>query len=264
MKMTRFLIILSKQLLALAALLFFVAQTALAECDLCRQADSLFVAGEFEKVEMLVLRLGTDQGEMSDGDYASLQVTAGFAMIMLEREADARRYFNRALDKNPDLTLHPVLVSPKFRSVFDDVKLHRSIAQTETPEILYRGASPRSLLLNLALPGVGQLREGRLRGILYLTAQAASLGLWIHQLDKTSDSRAHYLAQSSQPEISNAYDDYNRDYRAAWGYGLISGAVYLISQADLALIHNPVTDENPGFSMSIMPELSGLRFSLNW
>jgi hypothetical protein len=263
MKLIRPFMILFKQLLTAAALLFFM-QAALAESDLCRQADSLFAAGEFEKVETVVLRLGTDQGEMSDADYANLQVTAGFAMIMLEREADARRFFDYALNKNPDLTLDPVLVSPKFRSVFDDVKIHRSIVQNETPEVLYRGASPRSHLLNLALPGVGQLREGRLRGILYLTAQAASLGLWIHQVDKVSDSRAHYLAQSSQPEISNAYDDYNRDYQTAWSYGIISGAIYLISQADLALIRNQISDEQPGLSMSMMPAPSGIRFQVNW
>jgi hypothetical protein len=263
MKMARPLMIQSKLLFTLAAFIVFT-QTAFAECDLCQEADSLFAAGEFEKVEMLVLRLGTDQGEMSDADYANLQVTAGFAMIMLDRETDARRYFNRALDKNPSLTLHPVQVSPKFRIVFDDVKLHRSIVPNETPEVHYRGASPRSHLLNLALPGVGQLREGRLRGILYLTAQAASLGLWIHQLDKASDSRAHYLAQSSPPEISKAYHDYNRDYQTAWGYGIISGAIYLLSQADLALIRNQISDEQPGFSMSIMPAASGVSFQVNW
>jgi hypothetical protein len=250
-------------LLALSALLFSL-QTAFAESDLNRQADSLFEAGEFEKVEILALRLGQDQGQASDEEYANLQVTAGFAMIMLDRETDARGYFSRALDKNPDLTLDPVLVSPKFRIVFDDVKLHRSIIRSEKPEMLYRGASPRSQLMNLALPGVGQLREGRLRGALYLAAQAVSLGLLIHQLDQTSDSRARYLAQSDPLEISEAYDDYNQDFRGAWAYGIASGTVYLLAQADLALIRNEVSSENQGISLNLSPTYSGFRFSVNW
>jgi hypothetical protein len=250
----------------LSALLTIILFTQLASAQLnpLKQADSLFATGEFEKVEMLVLRLGADQGALSDADYADLQITAGFAMIMLDREADARLYFERALDKNPDLTLDPVLISPKFRIVFDDVKIHHNDAQKEKPDKLYRGASSRSHLLNLALPGAGQIREGRLRGILYLTAQAASVALLIHELDKTADSRAYYLAQTDQAGISRAYDDYNRDYRTAWGIGFLSGAIYLFSQADLALIRSPITADNPEFSMSFLLEQPGVRLIVNW
>ena len=256
-------LMLSVRLFTLFAVLLFT-QLANAESNPRQQADSLFAAGEFEKVEMLVLRLGGEQGAMSDSDYVGLQVTAGFAMIMLDREADARRYFETALDKNAGLALDPVLISPKFRIVFDDVKIHRDMPRNGKPAVLQTGADYRSHLLNLVLPGAGLIREGRLRGIGYLAAQAAAVTYMISQLDKTADSRTYYLAQVEEPDIARAYSDYNSDYHSAQAAELISGAIYLLAQADLALVRNPVTSGNSGFSMSILPAHSGIRFSFHW
>ncbi|MBU1920806.1 hypothetical protein KKG66_08170 [bacterium] len=235
-----------------------------AQTDLKQEIDSLFAAGEFEQVELIMLRLGNEQGELTDAEFASMKTTAGFAMIMLDRETDARQYFREALAIDPNLTLDPVMISPKFRVVFDDVKAALQSVQAEPEKKIYRGARPSSHILNLILPGAGQLREGNLRGTVYLAAQAATLYLLIDQLDKTSDSRAFYLAQTERSAMARAYDDYNNDYKTAWKYGLLSGAVYFASQIDLACFHQPLAGEEHELSFFLLPAKDRLVFQVNW
>ena len=253
-----------RMLKCLAACLMLMALTMTAHANVKQEVDSLFAAGEFEQVELVMLRLGDDQGELSDEEFASIETTAGFAMIMLDREVDARKYFSDALKLNPDLTLDPVTVSPKFRVVFDEVKTTMLAESVQPPEIVYRGARPSSRLFNLLLPGAGLIREGSLRGTVYLAAQAVSLYLLIDQLDKTSDSRAFYLAQTERSAISSAYNDYNRDYKTAWKYGVLCGVVYFAAQADLALYRQPLNDEEDELSIFLLPTERGLRFQVCW
>jgi hypothetical protein len=59
-----------------------------------------------------------------------------------------------------------------------------------------------------------------------------------------SDSRAKYLAETDPAAIKSAYNHYNRDYRWAWGTGVIAGVVYLAAQVDLIRLE----------SRQIMPE----------
>ena len=254
--------------IAVFAALFGIALPGNAQTDLKHTADSLFTAGKFEQVELLMLRVGSDQGDLTDTEFASMKTTAGFAMIMLDREIDARRYFTEALKINPDLTLDPVMISPKFRVVFNDVKANLQKAEAEAePELMktvYRGASPGSHLLNLVLPGAGQLREGYLRGGIFLAAQTASVLLLIDQLNKRSDSRAYYLAQTEKNAIAQAYDDYNRDHKTAWKYGILSGVVYLAAQADLVFIHKPLTNDESRLSIALLPMGNRLLFQVRW
>ena len=55
-------------------------------------------------------------------ERARVNLTAGYALIMQGREQEAKEYFARALDAEPNIVLDPVQVSPKFRVVFDEVK----------------------------------------------------------------------------------------------------------------------------------------------
>lgn len=252
-----------RRIIVITALLL-AACMAQAQLSPRQEVDSLFNAGEFEQIELIMLRIGNNQGNLSDADFLSMKTTAGFAMIMLDREADARRYFMEALALDPNLTLDPVLVSPKFRVVFDDVKASMQNTPVEQEDKMYVGARPSSHVMNLLLPGVGQLREGSLRGAIYLAAQGLSLYLLIDQLDKTSDSRAYYLAQTERSAIARAYDDYNKDYKTAWKYGIISSLVYIAAQADLALLNKPLHEGEKGLSFSLHPEQDRLVLQVNW
>jgi len=216
--------------------------------------DSAFVAGRYEETEVLALRLLQTRSDLKPDEVARLNLTAGYALIMLGREDDARRYFSRALDAVPDLTLDPVQVSPKFRVVFDEVKAAHVQAlpladTTATPSMIeqtVRIAHPSrtALISNLILPGSGQWQEGhRLRGAAVFAVQALTVGILVRRVEQMRDSRAEYLAETDPARIAEAYDRYNEDFRAAWTAGILAGIVYLGAQTDLILIRPKIGKE---------------------
>lgn len=253
-------------LAALAFLFIHSFSQASAQNLIQQQADSLLAAGQFEQVELLVLRINGHADDLMEAELANLQLTAGFAMIMLDREDDARRYFVAALDYNPSLTLDPVTVSPKFRIVFDEIKAQYLKESREKPLAAFRGAQSASHVLNLLLPGAGQIREGQLaKGVVLMAAQAAALGVFLHSLNITADSRDRYLAQTDPDQIRETYHEYDDDHRASWGYGILSGTVYIFAQADLALFKTRITQgERETADWRLTPTSRGVRFSVSW
>ena len=236
-----------------------------AESSELAAADSLFQVGKFEAVELMVLRLGEQPETMTADEYADLQTLAGFSMIMLDREDSARDYFLKALEAKPELALDPIQVSPKFRIVFDEVK--ESFEARETPTLAVPSSTIRSSshLLNLLLPGIGQIREDyTLRGVGWLTVQLASAGWLVYSLGKASDSRKDYLSQTEQSAIERTYDTYNSNHRVAWAAGITTAAVYLLCQADLALLSPRVTSDKSGAKIALGPEPRGVRLSVHW
>lgn len=235
--------------------------------------DSAFVKGEYERVELLTLRLLQSETQLAADEAARLNLTTGYALIMLGREADARGYFARALDAVPDLILDPVQVSPKFRVVFDEVKADhaRMLAARRDVQPIATNASesperprPQSLLANLALPGAGQWREGhRLRGGAVFAVQTAAAAALIWQLGELRDSRAQYLTQTDPVLIRSAYDDFNRDYRTAWAAGMLTGAIYLAAQADLILLQ-PRHPSRVQAALHPAPKINGAHLILRW
>jgi hypothetical protein len=204
--------------------------------------DSAFTNGQYERVELLALHLLQDYPNLTRDEIARVNLTEGYALIMLNREAEAQRCFARALDAVPDLTLDPVQVSPKFRMVFDEVKAARPeqpVATTRPARADTSGQSTPSLFAramwtNLILPGSGQWKMGyRLRGALLFGAEATCVTLLIINATEMRDSRANYLAETDPARIPHAYDRYNRDYQAACIAGVSAGVIYLAAQADL-------------------------------
>jgi hypothetical protein len=222
-------------------LLFYLSITSFAATEI-QQAellmiDSAFINADYERVELLSLRLLQNEQSLTPQEAARVHVTTGYALIMLNRDDEARDHFRRALDAEPELTLDPVQVSPKFRVVFDDVKSEyqkkKTAPMTET-RIEQRGVSNAALISNLFIPGSGQWREGKkVRGAIIFTLQAATVGVLIWRISETRQSREDYLAETDAARISDAYDEYNTNYLLAWGAGTAVAAVYLGAQIDL-------------------------------
>lgn len=231
--------------------------------------DSAFAEGQYEQVELLSLRLLQDHPDLTADEIARVNLTAGYALIMLNREAEARRCFARALDAIPDLLLDPVQVSPKFRVVFDEVKSSRP-AQTaaplqSTPPDTSAQKAPSlfaaAMWSNLVVPGSGQWKLGhRLRGALLLGAEAACLTVLIINATEMRDSRADYLAATDPAHIRRAYERYNQDYQASCIAGISAAVVYLAAQADLVRL-----SERPGTVTALpMTGAAGISFRVRW
>lgn len=219
----------------------FICTALYAQDDLLSEADSLFRAGEYEHVELLVLR-AERQFNLADSQLVALELLGGYALIMLERVEDARSHFQRVLELDSTTLLDPVLVSPKFRVVFDEVKadyLFNRAQELPTQQKLYGttrvGARPESQVMNLIVPGAGFLREGKpVRGAAHLIVQGVAAALWLTELSRASDARENYLAADSA-SVSRLYDKYDSHHQKMWTYGVVTGGIYLLSQFDLAL-----------------------------
>lgn len=236
------------------------------------EVDSLFAAGDYERVELLVLRANEALDDLSIEDRANICLMAGFSMIMLERESDAREFFRRALDADPTLRLDPVRISPKFRVVFDDVKASYRAREPEASNsptmTILSGPRVPSVLMSLAVPGSGQWREGkRWRGGLILGAQLAAAGAFIWRLDEFQRSRRAYLDEQDRSRVVAAYDRYYDNSRWAWATGIIAGVVYIAAQTDLALLrHRETIPQHPIGVIEVKPELGGgqVIFAVQW
>ena len=226
--------------------------------------DSAFVGGHYSQVELLTLRLVQSGAPLTPEELSRVDLTAGYSLIMMNREPEAREYFRRALEVDPNLTLDPVQVSPKFRVVFDEVKANFQTGKSTESQIARPpGSHPPSssaMLSNLIVPGSGQWHDGRhLRGAAFFLAQAASVGLLVWQINQLHDSHEDYLAETDPRRIADAYDAYNRDYTAAWGAGALVAAVYVAAQADLILFRPTVMNVQANRSVS-----PGILLTVRW
>jgi len=253
--------------------IFFCLLAAFALCFLPRTSfaqskpdflavDSAFVNGQYEKTELLVLRILQGHYDLNTDERARLNVTMGYAAIMLGRETEARADFARALDAVPDLELDPVQVSPKFRVVFDDVKTSRN-AQHTKEEIGY--SQVRSIrvarLTNLIVPGSGQWQEGKKwRGAILFGLEAASVAALVWEAGRLDKSREDYLAQQDRSMVQRNYNRYNRNYQMTWLAGTVAGLVYLAAQADLVWLK----PNAKSLKLAAYPTANGIQLALLW
>jgi len=230
--------------------------------------EAAFAHGQYEHVELLALRESAQLDSLPEDDQVAVRLTVGYALIMLDREHDAREWFRRALDVKPALRLDPIQVSPRFRAVFDELQATYVPRQDHArADSVMATSAPRrsSVLLNLAVPGFGQWREAhRTRGVVLAAVQAAAAGICVWRLSELRDSRDAYLAQTDRTRVRRDYAVYRTDYRAAWISGLAAGVVYIGIQTDLALSRR----EHPGRGLSLAPMVNpaavGLAVTLRY
>ncbi|MBK6910417.1 MAG: hypothetical protein IPH10_05725 [bacterium] len=254
-------------------LILFLALTA--QANVLSEADSLFHAGDYDRVELLALR-AEQSNDLPDSERVALELLGGYSLIMLGREDDARVHFTHALELDSTLTLDPVVVSPKFRVVFDELKRDwlasratevspddptRKVTDQGTRiESVRRSATRPARLsavrLNFLCPGAGFVREGRVaRGLLHAGVTVVLTGLWLSEISQNNSSREDYLAAATTAEAERLYDDYNAHHRQMWTFGLAAAGAYALSQLDLALWRGPAT-------LTAGPSGHGLKLAL--
>ena len=108
-----------KHLGPIILLLLFFAPAGWAGDSLRAVVDSAFARGQYEQVELLALRHVNDLITRPVETRVAVNLTTGYALIMLGREADAEGYFRRALDADPARAArsraHQSQVPPRIR-----------------------------------------------------------------------------------------------------------------------------------------------------
>lgn len=258
--------IVSAHLYLLACLV--TASVAGAESTLRSEVETAFAQSDYERVELFALRRIAEIGTLPRDDQVEVNLIVAYSLIMLDREHDAREWFRRAIDAKPTLRLDPLQVSPRFRTVFDDVKTTYAPANRPAPTdslLVSHGPRRSSVLINLALPGLGQWREGkRLRGTALIALQTVAAGVWVWRMAELRDSRDRYVSQSDRNRIRQDYEAYDADFRAAWVSGLVAGAVYVGIQTDLALLRREAPEPALSISPITSPHIVGMTVSLRY
>ncbi len=254
-----------KHLGPIILLLLFFAPAGWAGDSLRAAVDSAFARGQYEQVELLALRHVNDLITRPVETRVAVNLTTGYALIMLGREADAEGYFRRALDADPATRLDPVRISPKFRRVFDTVKAAYHPPQKTppvSPALRFAGPRTGSVLGNLVLPGCGQfLEQRRMRGALWAGAELTLAGVFVWRLQESRQSRDAYVKEMDRAKVHSAYEQYARDYTTAWAVGIAAGTVYLASQVDLALLRHAVPLEVGAVPLE---SGAGVALTLRW
>lgn len=214
-------------LVALLLLLRF-APVAGAEDSLRAAVDSAFAHGNYEQVELLALRGAGELPSHPVETRVAVNLTTGYALIMLGRDADAEGYFRRALDADPATRLDPVRISPKFRRVFDAVKAAYRPPENPPPVTTtathVTGPRASAVLCNLALPGCGQALEKRPgRGALWMGAELALAGAFLWRWQEYRDARDDYITEANRARVRAAYDRYASESQTVWVVGLACG-----------------------------------------
>lgn len=118
--------------------------------------------------------------------------------------------------KNPDLALPPDLETTKDETLSGD-----------------QGISKNSIVENLLLPGLGQLRHGdSVKGWINTAASVLNLGAMIYFTFDANKKQGDYLNETNKSFIQGKYDEYNRSYKLRNTFIITYIAIWVYSQID--------------------------------
>ena len=191
------------------------------------------------------------------------------------RMAEAREQFVAALTIVPELTLDPLLVSPKIIAYFEEVKADWLARQASavggqggvaaTPRyVVVQDPRPAAALRSMVLPGWGQLYKGeRTKGWLLV-------GLWTGT--GTATALAHvargraeeaYLEERTPAEVAGRYATYNRRHKWRNNLALATAALWVLSYVDaLTTDVRPVSGLQVG--VGVRADRPALRVQISW
>ena len=206
---------------------------------------------DYGRVIELADTLLQHQEQLEKAELIELYEIRGVAQYSLQQLDGALASFAALLTVAPQHTLDPEKRSPKIIRFFDEVRqsLARqreaaapAVTRIDTLRLIVpvhdklAGAMRRSLLL----PGWGHLYLGRRGSGAALTAvNALLLGSTVWSISNCRNRQHAYLAAAAAPEIADCYQMYNRAYQTRNTLIASYALFWLVSQADLLMLHPP-------------------------
>lgn len=180
---------------------------------------------------------------------------------------EARTQFESAVSLNPDLTLDPMMVSPKILQFFEEVKRQMSgfedrLRSNDAPEIKYillEDPRPAAAMRSLILPGWGQQYKGENRkGIILTSLWAAGLAGSIAAHVARDNANDKYLAETEPDKIESRFATFNDLHKLRNNLALFTASVWLFSYLDAFLRKTPSADglRHPQKRTSFAPSIS--------
>lgn len=189
-------------------------------------------------------------------------VTLALIQYAQNRQREAELQFVSALSLNPELELDPMLVSPKVRTFFEDIKETRQLRMAEGEErvepryIFVRDPRPAAAVRSMIVPGWGQFyKEEPVKGYVFAGAWVGTAGASFIAHIRRQDAATAYRQATDPTEIMDRYQTYNRTHKFRNAMLVTSAAVWLVSYVD-ALVSDgepALQSDNRPFSFSVHP-----------
>lgn len=202
----------------------------------------LYSNAMYERAELEARRALSTDTTLSPEYRTELEKYLAFSLVAEGRNREAKQHFIEALKLTPDLTLDPVLVSPKIIAVFDEAKgefktYQNKASSSSTPPT--SGVSWRVLVY----PGWEQYRQGRIiKGITLAALESALITTTLLLDMRRRSAREAYLSAVEPPDIESKYASYNRLQKAEIYTAAAAIGVWFYSQLDAFLVLPPHLD----------------------
>ena len=211
---------------------------------------SLYDNGSYISAELQARRVLEDR-RVNDTLRVQLEKYLGFTLVAQGKNESAEEHFLNALRIDSNLTLDPVLTSPKILTVFEAAKAQyrmemaknesEASSQSRNLVTVSHGPTFRAILF----PGWDQLHQGRrTKGYILLGAGAAAAVIAIASDFLRRDARTNYLNASTPSIAESRYNTYNLYYRTEIYSVSAFVLIYVYSELDAFLNLPPNLDAN--------------------
>ena len=208
--------------------------------DALFEIQQAFEELKYEQVERLASEILDEYQLYSTTELAVVHVTLALVKFALNDHAEAQKQFRSALMLDPSMELDPVLVSPKIRTFFQEIKdtmaAEREVEDDPEVEVRYifvEDVRPPAALRSMVLPGWGQLyKKEKAKGW-------AIIGLWGGAVAATTithvlrdDASEAYRNAQDPGTISSRYDRFNRLHKTRNTLALVALGIWGVSYVD--------------------------------
>jgi hypothetical protein len=204
----------------------------------------LYNDGIYERAELEARRALSADTALPPHARTELEKYLAFSLVAEGRNQEGKQHFIEALDVTPDLTLDPILVSPKLIAVFNEAKSEFRELQKNQPAATSSPTTGVSWRV-LVYPGWEQYNQGRTtKGIGIAVLETALIAATIVLEANRASARNSYLSAVEASDIASKYNTYN-NVRKAEIY-VASAAIFVWVYAELdAFLHLPPSFEPP-------------------
>ncbi len=181
---------------------------------------------------------------------------------------EARRQFVSALQLTPDLTLDPLLISPKILDYFDHIAAEIEAGETSYVEapvryVLVPDRRTDAALRSMLVPGWGQFFKGHsTKGFVMTSAFAIAVGGAVFSHVKRERAEAAYRDETRPDRVSEKYETLNRWHKSRRGLIQAAALTWVVSYVDALLTHGDVPGTNARVGLRATPQ--SISFALHF